>query len=101
MSAVLDVDISESEVQLGDLGSKPGMMGGISSQKATELLEFVPKASKFETSLLEPLSLMDANTEHIDQFAEMYNKLQQALRKSHESENRFINKCKTLTKQIR
>lgn len=38
---------------------------------------------------------------HSLQFIEEYAKLQQALRKSHESEARFINKCKSLTKQTR
>jgi hypothetical protein len=69
--------------------------------KDQELLDFAPKASKFEASLLEPLSLLDVSTENIEAFGEEYSKLQHALRKSTESENRFINKCKTLIKQIR
>lgn len=71
------------------------------SSKAAELLEFDPKPSKFDSALLQPLSLLDADAEHIEQFADEFKKLQQALRKSYESENRFINKCKSLTKQIR
>lgn len=90
-----------------DLGGDAALNGaeefaGVSiNSKAAELLEFDPKPSKFDSALLQPLSLLDADVEHIEQFAEEYKKLQQALRKSFESENRFINKCKSLTKQIR
>jgi chromosome segregation ATPase len=107
----------EEEVHLGKVsggsgedsssggGGNGGDGGSGSTQNASntvqDLLDFVPKASKFEASLLEPLSLLDASTDNIEPFGDEYSKLQQALRKSHESENRFINKCKTLIKQIR
>jgi dynactin complex subunit len=44
--------------------------------------------------------IVDTTGGGLAQFIAEYEKLQQALRKSHESETRFVNKCRELTKQI-
>lgn len=66
-----------------------------------DILEFIPTNSKIEPSLLEPLNLDSLDPQDLSLFAEEYAKLQQALRMSHESENRVVNKCQAQMKAIR
>jgi len=60
----------------------------------------IPSATAFDDSLLRPLH-QGVGEEILLPFIEEYAKLQSALTKSHESEQRFVNKCKTLLKQTR
>lgn len=66
-----------------------------------DLFDFAPVSSKLEPGLLEPLDLMGLDAQDMSVFADEYAKLQQALRMSHESENRVINKCQAQLKAIR
>lgn len=99
----------ELEATLGKAGDKDeDEKGGLNdysdlsiSEKAAELLEFEPKSSKVDSTLLQPLALLDADAEHIEDFSEEYKRLQTTLRMSYESETRFINKCKGLISKIR
>jgi chromosome segregation ATPase len=106
-SDVEDAGTQPKEVEKEALPTKPEAneiddLSDLSiSAKAAELLEFEPKSSKVDSALLQPLALLDADAEHIEAFAEEYKKLQITLRMSYESENRFINKCKTLISKIR
>lgn len=63
-------------------------------------LDFIPEATRFDDALTKPLSL-GLGEDLLLPFVEEYAKLQQALVKSHDSETRFVNKCKALTKQTR
>ena len=65
-------------------------------------LSHIPQATPIDLSLLEPFVISDKHNSivELNQFKEEYQKLQLALRKSHDSENRFVNKCRTLSKQI-
>ena len=71
-----------------------------SSSSLDPSLDFIPEATRFDEGLIKPLSL-GVGEDILLPFVEEYAKLQQALMKSHDSETRFVNKCKALTKQTR
>jgi hypothetical protein len=87
---------------VGSTGGAPvtGAPSGASSSSVSHLLEFLPEATRFDDALSRPLAL-GMGEDILLPFVEEYAKLQQALSKSHDSENRFVNKCKALTKQTR
>jgi chromosome segregation ATPase len=62
-------------------------------------MESLPQIHSFDPELLAPLEtrITDVN---LDQFISEYFKLQKSLETSHESENRFLSKCKELSKKI-
>ncbi len=62
--------------------------------------DLLPEATRWDESLVRPLQLA-LGEELLLPFVEEYAKLQQALLKSHDSETRFVNKCKALSKQTR
>src|SRR5690242_4030927 len=72
---------------------------GTISSTSSHPPDWIPEPSVVDPSLLQPLSTFGDENLYI--FVEEYNKLQQALKKSHESEARFIVKCKSLQKQTR
>lgn len=59
----------------------------------------MPQIHHFDPELLAPLETRIADV-NLDQFVSEYFKLQKALETSHESENRFLAKCKELSKKI-
>lgn len=76
-------------------GARPSLGGAAELQ-----LELLPEATRFDPALVRPLQL-GLGEDLLLPFVEEYSKLQQALLKSHDSETRFVNKCKALTKQTR
>ena len=72
----------------------------LSSATVDGSLDFLPEATRFDEALIKPLAI-GIGEDILLPFVEEYAKLQQALIKSHDSETRFVNKCKALTKQTR
>ena len=60
----------------------------------------VPKKTNVKMSLLNALPVDDEARDVLNPFLVEFQKLQQALKKSHESEDRFIKKCKDLVKGV-
>jgi len=98
--------LSPSSSPLGGGGAPPLSPSAAPASSSGALVlqghasDLLPEATRWDESLVRPLQLA-LGEELLLPFVEEYAKLQQALLKSHESETRFVNKCKALSKQTR